>query len=52
MGANPWSCIRQIRSRLGLNVAAVQVNIGVENGLKGIIDIVRNRAIYFDGDKG
>jgi len=33
MGANPWAAIDQIRSRLELKVAAVQVNIGVENGL-------------------
>ena len=52
MGANPWSAIDQIRSRLGLHVAAVQVNIGIENGLRGIIDIVWMKAMYFDGDKG
>lgn len=52
MGANPWAAIDQIRSRLGLHVAAVQVNIGIENGLRGIIDIVWMKAMYFDGDKG
>lgn len=40
MGANPWTAIDQIRSRLDLNCAAVQVNIGLENALKGIIDII------------
>jgi elongation factor G len=33
MGADPWNCIEQVRGRLGVNAAAVQVNIGVENGL-------------------
>lgn len=33
MGADPWNCIETVRDRLGLNCAAVQVNIGVENGL-------------------
>ena len=33
MGADPWNGILQARERLGLNAAAVQVNIGIENGL-------------------
>lgn len=52
MGANPWTAIEQIRSRLELKVAAVQVNMGLENALKGVIDIVRKKALYFDGDSG
>jgi len=35
-----------------LNCAAVQVNIGLENALKGIIDIIRMKALYFEGDSG
>ena len=52
MGANPWTAIEQIRSRLELKVAAVQVNMGLENALKGVIDIIRKKALYFDGDSG
>lgn len=52
MGANPWTAIDQIRSRLDLNCAAVQVNIGLENALKGIIDIIWMKALYFEGDSG
>ena len=52
MGANPWTAIEQIRDRLNLKVAAVQVNMGLENALKGLIDIVRRKALYFDGDSG
>lgn len=33
MGADPWRCIDEARDRLALNAAAVQVNIGIENGL-------------------
>lgn len=51
-GANPWNCIEGVRERLGLNCAAVQVNIGVENGLQGVIDLLRMKAIYFEGEKG
>jgi len=41
-----------VRDRLGLTAAAVQVNIGVENGLEGMVDLVNMKALYFDGDSG
>lgn len=44
--------IEGARERLSLNAAAVQVNIGIENGLEGVIDLVTWKACYFDGDKG
>ena len=52
MGADPWFAIEGVRERLGLNAAPVQVNIGVENGLQGVIDLVRWKALYFDGSSG
>ena len=41
-----------MRERLGLTAAAVQVNIGIENGLEGVVDLVTMKALYFDGDSG
>lgn len=32
-GADPWSAVTAVRDRLGLHCAALQVNIGIENGL-------------------
>lgn len=52
MGADPWMCITSVRERLGLNAAALQINIGIENGLLGIVDIVKMKAVYFEGEKG
>lgn len=52
MGADPWTAITGVRERLGINAAAVQVNIGVENGLNGICDLVKMKAFYFDGPNG
>ena len=52
MGADPEMAITGARERLGLNAAAVQVNIGVENGLNGVVDLVTMKACYFDGDNG
>lgn len=52
MGADPWNAIDQLRDRLGLCAAAVQVNIGIENGLEGVVDLVNMEALYFDGSSG
>jgi elongation factor G len=52
LGADPQMAINGARDRLGLNAAAVQVNIGIENGLQGVVDLVKWKAVYFDGDKG
>jgi len=52
MGADPWACIEAARARLDLNAAAVQVNIGIENGLEGVVDLLTMKAFYFKGDNG
>jgi elongation factor G len=52
MGADPWACVEAVRGRLGVNAAAVQVNIGVENGLEGVVNLVDMKAYYFEGDSG
>ena len=51
-GANPWRVINQIRTKLRIPAAAVQVPIGVEDELEGVIDLVRWKAIYNKGTKG
>jgi peptide subunit release factor RF-3 len=40
------------RSKLSHNAAFVQIPIGLEGDFKGIIDLIEERAIYFDGDFG
>jgi|SRR6266852_2267459 len=40
-GANPKHVINQIRTRLRMPAAAVQVPIGVEDQLEGVVDLVR-----------
>lgn len=51
-GANPQLAISQIKNRLNLNVAAVQLPIGIESDFKGLIDIIELKAYYFDGPNG
>ncbi|KAF3909253.1 hypothetical protein ABW20_dc0105330 [Dactylellina cionopaga] len=52
MGANPWKVIDQMNAKLKIPAAAVQVPIGTEDQLRGIIDLVRMKAIYFEGPRG
>ncbi|KAG8789700.1 Elongation factor G, mitochondrial [Serendipita sp. 397] len=51
-GANPARVIQQIRQKLRIPAAAVQVPIGAEDEFKGVVDLVRWKAIYNKGTKG
>lgn len=51
-GANPERVIQQIRQKLRIAAAAVQVPIGVEDDFRGVVDLVRWKAIYNSGVKG
>ncbi|KZO91961.1 putative MEF1-translation elongation factor G, mitochondrial [Calocera viscosa TUFC12733] len=51
-GANPYRIINQIRQKLRVPAAAVQIPIGVEDEFKGVVDLVRMKAIYNQGPKG
>eukprot|EP00042_Codosiga_hollandica_P035853 m.268922 g.268922 ORF g.268922 m.268922 type:complete len:736 (-) comp54731_c0_seq1:794-3001(-) len=51
-GARPARVIDQLRSKLRCNAAAVQIPIGVESDLRGVVDLVEQRAIYFAGHQG
>lgn len=52
MGSNPYRVLSQMRSKMNHNAAFIQLPIGVESNCKGIVDLVRERAIYFEGEHG
>uniref|UniRef100_A0A8D2P532 Elongation factor G, mitochondrial n=1 Tax=Zosterops lateralis melanops TaxID=1220523 RepID=A0A8D2P532_ZOSLA len=52
MGSNPARAVQQLRSKLNHNAAFVQIPIGLEGNFKGIIDLIEEKAIYFDGAFG
>ncbi len=47
-GADFVRVVDQIRDRLGSNPVPIQLNIGSEENFKGVVDLVRMRAIYWD----
>ena len=51
-GANPARVTEQLRDKLELNAHMMQMPIGLESDLQGIVDLVTMKAIYFDGDNG
>ena len=51
-GANPFKAVDQITHKLRLPAAAVQVPIGVEDEFKGVVDLIRMKALYSEGLKG
>jgi elongation factor G len=51
-GANPFRVIQAIREKLFLNAAPVQVPIGLEDQHKGVVDLLKMKAYFFDGDNG
>ena len=51
-GANPLKVRMQLREKLGLNAYMMQLPIGLEDKLEGVVDLVTMKAIYFEGDSG
>jgi elongation factor G len=51
-GANPNRVADQVREKLELNAVMMQIPIGLESDLEGVVDLVSMKAIYFDGDQG
>ena len=47
-GANPYRVKDQLIEKLGLNAVLMQIPIGLEDRLQGVVDLVEMKAIYFD----
>ncbi|MBF0302207.1 MAG: elongation factor G [Desulfamplus sp.] len=51
-GANPYRVAKQLRDKLGHNSVLMQIPIGLEDKLKGVVDLISMQALYFEGDNG
>ena len=49
-GANFEKVVEQIKDRLQANVVPIQLNIGAEDDFKGVVDLIKMRAIYWNED--
>ncbi|WP_320129531.1 elongation factor G [uncultured Sphaerochaeta sp.] len=48
-GANPYRVQKQLVEKLGLNAVLLQIPIGLEDKLEGVVDLITMKALYFDG---
>ena len=51
-GAAPLKARQQLEDKLGLNAVMAQLPIGLEDKHTGVVDLVRMKAIYFEGEAG
>jgi elongation factor G len=51
-GADFDMCVKTLHTRLAANAHPIQYPIGAETQFEGIVDIIREVALYFEGDKG
>ncbi|MFH1922923.1 MAG: elongation factor G [Planctomycetota bacterium] len=52
VGANPHGVTKQLRAKLGCDAVLMQIPIGREAGFEGVVDLVSQTALYFDGPSG
>lgn len=46
------SCVFCFRTKLNHNAAFVNIPIGLEGNMRGIIDLIEERSMYFEGPFG
>ena len=51
-GADPYKVKEQLVNKLGHNAVLMQIPIGLEDRMQGVIDLITMKAIYFDGPQG
>jgi elongation factor G len=51
-GANYWRDVEMIQDRLGVKPVPVQIPIGIEDTFKGLVDLVRMKALVWRDDLG
>ena len=49
-GADFLRVVDQMKTRLGANAIPIQLAIGAEDDFKGVVDLIKMKAIYWDGD--
>ncbi len=52
VGADPFRVVAQLKEKLNCDAILMQIPIGSEQTFQGVIDLVHQEAIYFDGTQG
>ena len=51
-GADFWGVVNEIKTKLGATPVPLMLPIGKEADFVGVIDVLANKAVYFEGDNG
>lgn len=51
-GANPLRVAKMLKEKLNHEPCVMQIPIGLEDQLRGVVDLVKMRAFYFEGESG
>ena len=52
IGANFFSCVEQMKSRLHANAVPIQIPVGAEDEFKGVVDLIKMKAFIHRDDLG
>jgi elongation factor G len=52
VGANPMRVVEQLQSKLFIDPILIQWPIGLAEQFEGVVDLIANQALYFDGSNG
>ncbi|MGB9721718.1 MAG: elongation factor G [bacterium] len=52
LGADFYRVLKQMKDKLSLKPLVLQIPIGAEENFKGVIDIIEQKAIYWDDEEG
>ena len=52
VGSNPVRVRDQLREKLGHNPVLLQIPIGLEDDFEGVVDLIKMKALYFEGEFG
>ena len=50
-GADFFNCVQMIKDRLGAKPLVMQIPVGIEAGLKGVVDLVKMKAVIWKDEK-
>jgi elongation factor G len=51
-GANAERVTAQLKDKLALHPISLQIQIGAEDRFEGVVDLIKMKAVYFEGDSG
>jgi len=52
IGADPQRVVKQLKEKLDCDAVLMQIPIGKEANFEGVVDLIEQKAIYFDGEQG